>query len=63
MWCGVSLSLARALYHRGEMERERGERDAAHASLTRALALFQACSATVDVDRARRAIGILESSG
>jgi len=57
---GSRLELGRALYHRGEMRAKRGESDGARASLTRALEIFQDCSAKVDAERTRTALNSLE---
>jgi tetratricopeptide (TPR) repeat protein len=56
---GSRLELGRALYHLGETQAKRGQVDAAHASLTRALETFQDCRAKVDAERARTALNSL----
>jgi tetratricopeptide (TPR) repeat protein len=58
---GSRLELGRALYHRGEMQAKRGEADGARGSLTRALEIFQDCSAKIDAGRARTALNSLET--
>ena len=60
---GSRLELGRALYHRGEMQTKRGETDAARASLTRALGIFQDCSAKIDAQRTRAALDSWEVDG
>jgi tetratricopeptide (TPR) repeat protein len=56
---GSRLELGRTLYHQGEMQALRGEHEAAHTSLERALAIFDACSAEIDMGRARTALEAL----
>jgi tetratricopeptide (TPR) repeat protein len=58
---GSRLELGRALYHRGEMQAKRGEADGARTSLTRALEIFQDCSAKIDAERTRTALNSLEA--
>ncbi len=56
---GSRLELGRALYHRGEMQANRRQVEAARASLTRALEILQNCSAEIDAERARAALDSL----
>jgi tetratricopeptide (TPR) repeat protein len=58
---GSRLELGRALYHRGETQAKRGQVDGARASLKRALAIFQDCSAKIDAARARATLDSLET--
>jgi tetratricopeptide (TPR) repeat protein len=57
---GSRLELGRALYHRGRMQADLGEVTDARASLTRALGIFQDCSARLDEERTRAALDSLE---
>ena len=50
------LELGRALYHRGKAQAKRGQVDVARVSLTRALGIFQDCSAKIDAERTRAAL-------
>ncbi len=53
------LELGRALYHRGKAQAKRGQVDVARVSLTRALGIFQDCSAKIDAERTRAALNPL----
>jgi tetratricopeptide (TPR) repeat protein/transcriptional regulator with XRE-family HTH domain len=50
------VELGRALYHRGLLRRTLGEADAARDDLQRALALFEACGASRDLERTAQSL-------
>jgi tetratricopeptide (TPR) repeat protein len=58
---GSRLELGRALYHQGKMQIDLENATAARASLTRALDIFQDCSAETDAQRTRAALDSLET--
>jgi tetratricopeptide (TPR) repeat protein len=53
---GSRLELGRALYHRGRLQRTNGATEAARDDLQRALALFEACGAQRDRERAAQSL-------